>query len=153
MGDNLLMGVLDIANISIQWRIHCARCAVPLKRMEYINSGVLLMNLKELRIANLKDIWLKLAFTQKLPYLDQSILNYTCEGRIGFLPLKFNYNDLWKTQLTITLKEGLFSQEEFNEANKNPVIYHYWGKFKPWREHEMSSADIWWKYAKMTAIL
>jgi lipopolysaccharide biosynthesis glycosyltransferase len=148
LGDNMLAACLDTINIRVLWYGYgYANCILPVKRRQYINSGVLIMNLKELRQNTLKEQWLKLS-SEKLLQPDQDILNHTCEGKILFLPIKYNYNIQWERIWQAAIHECLFSEEEYIAAKNNPTIYHYIGKDKPWNSN-CPHVDLWREYANM----
>jgi UDP-glucose:(galactosyl)LPS alpha-1,2-glucosyltransferase len=107
----------------------------------YINAGVLLMNLKQIRFTEVWKEWLELA-KKKWEYHDQDILNMSCMNKILYLPPKYNAtypirakgSDLW----------DLFSKEELNEK---PVIFHFTAS-KPWDSKHVSQSNIWWDFVK-----
>lgn len=55
----------------------------------YINCGVLLMNLKKMRDDSLVDEFERYV-NNKYRYFDQDIINIVCKGKIGDLPFGFN---------------------------------------------------------------
>ncbi|MDR0618122.1 MAG: hypothetical protein LBG23_05145 [Endomicrobium sp.] len=57
----------------------------------YINAGVLLLNLKNLRADNVNKSWINLAEKESFPFHDQDIINLTCKGKIVFLPPEYNF--------------------------------------------------------------
>ncbi len=57
---------------------------------KYINSGVVLMNLKAMNHDNVLERCRKLIHTKKMKFHDQSALNIVCKGRIKYLPRKYN---------------------------------------------------------------
>jgi len=92
----------------------------------YINSGVLLMNLKKLRDDKIENKF-KWLFKDKLEYCgfaDQDILNACCYGKIKLLSQK--YNAMCEVE--------------------NPVIRHFAGN-KPWKNFGAFLAEKWWEYA------
>lgn len=104
--------------------------------ISYFNSGVLLLNLKELRIFKFYDKWktyiTKLSDIKSLKYFDQDILNYITEGKVLLIPKEFNAMAVYAIN------------------NPNVVIAHF-TSFKPWDAfciHPIQ--DLYWKYAKMT---
>ncbi|MDR3180171.1 MAG: glycosyltransferase family 8 protein [Holosporaceae bacterium] len=128
IGANLIAGVKDIVNTSSMWKSFLGRNVFKyLACGTYINSGFLIMNLKEIRNQNLYAQWVDLSKRTGYACPDQDILNYTCHGKKLFLPLKYNfvpqiYND--------ALQENIYSQEEFTEATLHPVMIHYAGNAK-----------------------
>lgn len=99
----------------------------------YINAGILIMNCALLRKEEFKPIFFS-HIDKKYFFQDQDILNITCNGRIGYLPLKFNYRQ--PVQPAIREKYvalGIGTEEDVEQAETNPVIIHYSGE-KPWKE-------------------
>lgn len=97
----------------------------------YVNSGVLLFNLKSMRENNLVPELLKCAASHNFLAHDQCVLNMVCYGKI--LPL----SDIYNRSIWLNLK-------------KDQVIVHYCGGGKPWKDLFISYADLWWKYAEKT---
>lgn len=112
---------------------------------KYINSGVLVMNLKEIRMMNPDQIWLDMTKKQ-YHYQDQDILNITCKGRILFLPLKYNVAaHLTKKEFHMYSIEGIYTKGEQDEAWEHPRVLHYTGE-KPWNNRGTHKAAYWWSY-------
>ncbi len=118
---------------------------------QYVNAGVLLMNLKNMRKDNLEDIFdelLKKNYTSQ----DQHILNKACFGKIRILPpifnamTKYNLFDENAYKSNIGLQIG-YTIKEWNAARKNPTIIHYANQVKPWQDPNMVYADKWWEVA------
>lgn len=100
---------------------------------EYINAGILIFNSCRLREENFKPVFMS-HIDKQYSFQDQDILNITCRGRIGFLPLKFNFIGHLRSEVKEELVSiGLASQAQIAEAVEAPVIIHYAGA-KPWRE-------------------
>jgi lipopolysaccharide biosynthesis glycosyltransferase len=113
----------------------------------YINSGVLLLNLKLLRDDDIVNKFLTL-LPNNYPCPDQDIINIACFGRIKHLPPKYN-----KTIRMLQFNEDSFnvwSSTEISEALSNPVIIHYLDKIKPWSDKSSPWAEEWWKYCRRT---
>lgn len=112
---------------------------------KYINAGILVMNLKYIRVSQIEDDWIarsKLHYK----YQDQDIINITCKNKILYLPLKYNVAAYlipkwYKKYYT----QGIYSKEECIAAYKKPVILHYAGE-KPWEIRNSHRADTWWNY-------
>jgi lipopolysaccharide biosynthesis glycosyltransferase len=143
LGSNLIAGVKDIINLDFMWprRDRDRLLFDKLTRGEYLNSGFLLMNLKELRSRNLYVEWVKTAGSDYLKYPDQDILNYTCEGKKLLIPLKYNFIPQVYPEL---FRANLHSPEEYREAILHPVVLHYSDMTK-----KLLKEDLFLQYARM----
>lgn len=112
---------------------------------KYINAGVTLMNLAEIRTRNLEEQWSAWA-KEKLYYQDQDILNITCRNAICYLPPKYNRLAYMEQKDYDTfVREGIFTERECQEALEHPVIIHYAGD-KPWKRYDTTLGYLWWDY-------
>lgn len=59
---------------------------------QYINAGVLLCNLENLRALYKEQEMIAFLNTYKLNWLDQDIINLLCQGRIRLISSEYNYN-------------------------------------------------------------
>lgn len=108
---------------------------------EYINSGVLIMDINKL---NETDFHKNVLNISKKQYIcqDQDIINIVCKGHIKQLPLKYNY--------TTILYRLSISNQNFRKLKENEIsdtkdsIIHYTGE-KPWNGYCLRSY-IWWYY-------
>lgn len=109
--------------------------AVGVNRYEYINSGVLLMNLEEMRKKHFCEKFLKLLNTYHFDCIapDQDYLNAMCNGKITYL------DETW----------NVMSQKGKKEIKK-PKLIHYNLFKKPWYYDNISYERYFWKYAKQT---
>ena len=107
----------------------------------YINSGVLLINLKKWREVDFKNLVVQYITNHKknVVHHDQGIINGICNGKILYLHPKFNLmpemismNEK-KLKKLYQMKE-FYSQKELDEAKSKPIIIHYILKFynRPW---------------------
>lgn len=124
---------------------------------DYVNAGVLLMNLDEIRKDSIKKKWDGL-LKFKLSSQDQDILNSACHGRIALLPPKFNLMTKYhpanqESYAEIPSVSLCWSKEEWREACVNPVVIHYADRIKPWQNATADFADIWWEYADEAEVL
>lgn len=94
----------------------------------YINSGVMIMNLKNLRKI---DYLARISRTQNAGYnlslLDQDIINIALGDKIEHLPLEWNVYSKIYPETTY----------DMIEAREKPSIIHWCGQEKPW------NADVW----------
>lgn len=148
LGSNVLAAVKGPVNLSEKWEWNSSRPYWNLlsgARGGYINSGVLLLNLEEIRRRQLEVQWEKLA-QQKLYYQDQDILNITCQGAITYLPPKYNRLTYLEEEVFGRFTaEGIYTEEECREALHAPVILHYAGD-KPWKRYDTNLGSVWWDF-------
>lgn len=117
----------------------------------YINTGVLLMNLRALRELNIlvqTDSYLK-KYKDLIYHEDQDILNCICPN-ILLLPPKYNsIIHLWNKNLRVC--KQIWNEHEIKEAKYDPIIIHYLGGLKPWKyEVYHPYKKLWYKYLKKT---
>jgi len=130
--DNLLGGCYD-ASISTSPILYgYTEQAVGVKKHEYINSGILLMNLKEMRLKNFEGHFLSLLNKYRFDTVapDQDYINAICNGKIHYL------DDRWDTMPND-------NAPEISDAK----IIHYNLFSKPWCYDNIQYADYFWKYA------
>lgn len=93
----------------------------------YFNSGVLLMNLKQIRESGYDDILINLLKNCKMKFPDQDAMNLVFKDRI--LPLEDKFNKLggdWQVY----------------GKDQEIVIRHYAGVPKPWKPEYASEKDV-----------
>jgi lipopolysaccharide biosynthesis glycosyltransferase len=146
--DYVLAAVKGTVNCSDKWEWNSDRPYwhwLEDMKGKYINSGVLLLNLAEVRRRNLEEEWSKWA-KERLYYQDQDILNLTCKGAILYLPLKYNrFAYIEEDDYDAYVSEGIFTGQECAEASNRPVIIHYAGD-KPWKRYDTNLGYLWWDY-------
>jgi lipopolysaccharide biosynthesis glycosyltransferase len=115
---------------------------------EYVNAGVLLMNLANMRRDGMEDKFTQL-LDRNFQSQDQDILNSACYGRIRILP--FQYNAMTKYPLYSDEAYGnsphihkWIDKSDWNRGRKHPVVIHYADKKKPWNNLASLYAQDWW---------
>lgn len=130
---NLIGACNDKSIVDIPELVKYVGGAIGVGINEYINSGVLLMNLKEMRKKEFSKNFLRLLnkyhFDSIAP--DQDYLNAMCNGNILYL------NEEWDAMPTEGRKEL-----------PNPKLIHYNLFQKPWCYDNISYEEYFWKYAK-----
>ena len=111
--------------------------------MVYFCSGVLLMNIKELRKMYTFEKYMEIfeSIRSKIALPDQDLLNFT------------HYKDV---KFVDEIKYGLFTQTAhtngmtYQEVKENVSILHFTGQAKPWTVNlvRYDIEKIWWEYAK-----
>lgn len=112
--------------------------AVGVPAAEYINSGVLLMNFKQLRQDNFTQHFLYLLQKYHVDCIapDQDYLNVMCSGRITYL------NEKWNAMP----KDDEFAAERVAD----PKLIHYNLFFKPWHFDQVMYDHYFWQAAQKT---
>lgn len=123
---------------------------------QYINAGVLLMNLARLR--NEKVCEKMLSYVGKgFSSQDQDIINLVCYNNIKILPPKYN---LMTKYLRYENGKIVFSEQnrqvygafDSDEALEKPVIIHYADKIKPWEDSSIVFFEEWMRCAKLSPL-
>lgn len=104
---------------------------------QYINAGVLLMNLCRFREEKLTEKMTELASVRTFPYNDQDIINLVCNGKIKELPYNCNV-------IVDYLNKNI---EDLDKVYSDPIIYHFAGKTKPWYYPTSDLCSDWWEIA------
>lgn len=113
-------------------RSACQTINIP--RPEYFNSGVLVMDLKAWREGGIaRDVVnYAAANAHRLKHVDQCSLNAVLHKRWRRLPPRWNQQaTVYKALNRHTAGSG-YRKSELKEAIRNPAIYHFTGREKPW---------------------
>lgn len=118
----------------------------------YVNAGVLLINLKEFRKNNLEEKMISL-IPKRFSSQDQDILNLCCYDKIKILPVKYNfmtkYTKYENGAIVIEKQDrDIFGEEECKMAMESPIIIHYADKVKPWQDSSVVLYNVWQEYSK-----
>lgn len=116
---------------------------------QYINAGVILLNLEQIRKNHITDKFLDLE-KKNLPS-DQDIINAGCFDNILHLPLKYNsMTPYFSTSEKEKNAIRIFGEKQVREAKQNPVIIHFVSERKPWNDQNIPKSDRFWYYFKKT---
>lgn len=115
----------------------------------YINAGVLVMNLEYIR-QNLRQVDLMAIATKEgLRLADQDLINVAFDGKVAFLNPKWNFfikpNKWVEDCICLAAKDSLFA---YKESADSPSIIHFANDPKPWGNPSLPMADSWWSIAK-----
>lgn len=114
----------------------------------YINSGVMLMNLKALREAQDGQEVLEFVEARKryLTLPDQDIITALYGDKIGILDtMKYNLSD---RMIAVYNSDPLHEKVDLEWVRKNAVIIHYYGKQKPWKKPYLGKLDVFYRELK-----
>lgn len=138
MGENILAGVADCMNLSAY------RHQFGLLGEEfYCNAGVFLIDLKKWREQKIKER-IKDVIKKKngnVFFFEQTLMNYSCKGKIYKLHPKFNCYTLffafdYKNLIRWRKPSIFYTEKEVTEAKEKPAIIHFTRNFymlsRPW---------------------
>ncbi len=132
LGDNLIAAAADHSVVGVPPFVRYIENAIGVDRYHYINSGVLLMNLKRLREAALERRFLELMNKYHFDCIapDQDYLNALCYGKILYL------SSCWDAM-----------PAEGRSPMKAPKLVHYNLFTKPWYYDNVQYESYFWNYA------
>ena len=127
----------------------------------YVNAGVLLINLQELRKVSIKEILSAYMsqYEKLINYADQDVLNGAFIGAIGVLPPQYDVMTIaatysYKDIVRLRKPTNYYSEQELAEAIRNPVIIHYTTNMRmirPWYTNTNHPyADFFKKYMQIS---
>lgn len=121
---------------------NCRRLDIPSMK-SYVNAGVLLFNLREMRADHIQEKLYDLIGTP-FELQDQDILNKVCFGHIKLLGYQYNVSPKyfnWNEE-----DFGAFhTADEVRAGRKKPAVIHYIGDDKPWEDAGVRYAETWWQ--------
>ncbi len=138
LGKKLLGVVNDFSIKTNKPFMHYVEDYVGIPRDKYFNSGVLLLNLAELRRLRFDEHFLYLLVRYDFDTVapDQDYLNAMCYGKVKLLPSKW---DAMPAKDVPPMKE--------------PGIVHYNLYFKPWHYDDIDYEVYFWRYAAHSPFL
>ncbi len=131
--ENIIGASQDHSIENIPVLVNYLENAIGVKKNEYINSGVLLMNLKEMRTTNFCNKFLTLLDKYHFDCVapDQDYINAMCNGKILYL------NQCW---------DAMPNNDQ--QPLDNPKLIHYNLFQKPWCYDNIQYEEYFWNYAK-----
>lgn len=129
---NLIGAIKDESVSDVDVLANYIEGAVGIDRYSYINSGVLLLNMKKLREVNFAEHFLYLLKKYNFDTIapDQDYINAMCKGNIKYIDYK------WDTMPIAGTSE-----------KESPSLIHYNLFYKPWHYKDAQYARYYWKYA------
>ena len=115
---------------------------------DYIQSGVLLLNLSKIRDEIKIEKVLQVASSPKLTWGDQDAINILFQNKIRHIGLSWNtIVDGYGGRVDdINIWAPEFIKEEYMAARANPFIIHY-GGMQPWIKPDVDMNGYFWKIA------
>ena len=121
------------------------------KGFHRINTGVLLLNLAEMRKNEFEKIVIKIIKKgKKYRYHDQTLLNDNFKEVLGIFPPEYHTRP-WSNYKEMNIFNNIigkpYDMDYFYFAHKYPVLRHFLGKYKP-RNHKINHIEDWWFFAR-----
>lgn len=110
-------------------------CMPPRKRMresKYINSGVVLFNLKYIREHYIDEKWFTILKTVKLPLPDQDAINLACDGHIAYLDTIYNFGNINYKNIPPIEDAKIYHMLNYkfwNNQNSGYKYYYLWPRY------------------------
>lgn len=138
LGDNYIGACPDLSIADVPPLVKYTVDAVGMEPGKYINSGVLLMNLKALREKEFDKHFLNLLNTYHFDCIapDQDYLNAICQEKILYL------DECWDAM-----------PNDARPPMENPRLIHYNLFSKPWCYDGVQYGDVFWNYARSSGYL
>lgn len=149
IGDNYLAGCRDIwPMLYTEEGKEKRRTASGLPSLQqYINAGVLLLNLKRMKNDGMNRVFLE-ELNKDYPYEDQDILNLCCYDRILHLPAKWNLFTVFMGQIS-RMREAGIEETVLDAFHRKSGIIHYATPFiRPWERTNSWLSRPWWQMAE-----
>lgn len=111
-------------------------CMPPRKKMQkskYVNSGVVLFNLKFIRENKIDEKWFHLLNNIKLPLPDQDAINLACDGYIKYLDTIYNFGNINYKNIP-SIEEAkiyhMLNYKFWNNQNSSYKYYYLWPQYR-----------------------
>lgn len=117
-------------------------------RDKYVNSGVLVMNLKKMRQDRMVSSFM-VQLKKENWYEDQDVLNVCCYPFIKVIPLKYNLFHLYLGDAIKHLYGLPYDKQDFAFDHDVPFILHTTAIYKAWDDLSTKGADEWWQIAEV----
>ena len=142
LGDNYVAWVPDQIDITLKKeKMWLDNFNMP-KNKQYINSGVLLLNLEAYKKDNIEQKLIEnyKKFKDDILFFDQDLFYITLSDKCIYLDYEYNY-----------LSQAPYTDPKLkNRLRQSSKIIHYGFDYKPWNYPEEEQAEIWWQYARKT---
>ncbi|OVE67350.1 hypothetical protein CCS79_14615 [Clostridium diolis] len=151
----LLAGVRDISfsgvlNHTPSIREYCEKELKLNEPYDYINTGVLVMNLAELRKCYNPDEVVELIESNKFKIVEQDTINALFGNKVKFIDMKWNYCTAANEGVKFNIQLSPYKLYEEYEKIKEPYIIHFSNLPKPWMNSEVERSLDFWRLARNT---
>ncbi|GHU86884.1 hypothetical protein FACS189476_01150 [Spirochaetia bacterium] len=151
----LIAGVIDIVYLGImntsQYYKDIAEKEMKLHNpYNYINTGVLVLNLEGIRQEFTDSDVINFATTHKFSTQEQDVINVLFEGKIKFINLRWNYYVTTYDWIDDLIKNAPKKMRLSYETCKSPILVHWANIFKPWKYPDVELGYEFWETARRT---
>lgn len=155
LGDNLLAAARDVdylGNLNMNDGVRMTYSVETLglnEPYDYFQAGVLVLNTRAMRELHSVREWMQIVSEANYIYDDQDILNAECQGRVTFLPFRWNVMHDCGGRVDAVFKyapSDVF--DAYMMSRKDPAIVHYAGWEKPWVNPDCDFSAEYWCYAR-----
>ena len=121
---------------------------------KYMNTGVMLMNLKAMRNDSIEEKIRNFVYSHFLNHHEQTAINAVCYNNIQILSYKyasFAFSSKEKLNYFNNNQSKLYryNESELNQSFYDPTLLHFPGYVKPWEKKCSNMKRVyWWYYAK-----
>ena len=125
---------------------------------KYINSGIIIINLKAIRKDSVEEKIKKFILKYHLRFPDQGAINAICHNNTQILPYKYSRFAHNSFQRLIILNNEQKEKYRLNESElmkeySNPTLIHFAGRSKPWNKNFKNILGLCWLfYAKKSGL-
>lgn len=128
---------------------------LPVKHTAYFNSGVMLLNLKQMREHGMKEKLIDYRLHGVNHFMDQDTLNVVFDEKVVYLPIY--YNGMYSTLTHFSAKDicKYYEMEpvaSIKEICENCLILHLCSPTKPWKYRDSWYADEWYRCYKKSPL-
>ena len=121
---------------------------------DYLQAGIIVMNLDEFRNSCDTDKLLKIAMSRKWTFHDQDVLNFCCKGKIKFIDYAWNfvydYDENFRRSTNVIVNAPHYIFSDYMRAKKSPKIIHFSWTNKPWFSPGVHFGEKFWSIARET---
>lgn len=103
-----------------------------MQKSKYINSGVVLFNLKFIREHKIDEKWFSILKNMKLPLPDQDAINLACDGYITYLDTIYNFGNINYKDIPLIEDVRIYHMLNYkfwNNQNSGYKYYYLWPKY------------------------
>lgn len=156
LNDNYVGGVRDTGVATFSRKAHEH---LNLNFDKYINTGVMLLNLKKMREDNIREKLYEVKYkSSDKTNMDQNVFNIVFDEKIVLFPLKYNCtfpNDylvhcLGNLEIETLNKVHGEDYKSWEDVHKDAAIIHYNASIKPWKYADAIGVGYWDETFKKT---